>query len=169
MTTFRNWDWGIVECGQGPDDYFFATFAPSDANRLATLVRRHPLPGFRYYQYIDGWCSLHRHVSTHDLYLDVDSYPKVKENIWKAGQHNIWYYDSIAVCGSDLTIERGLGGLPEYGPIETTLLVALAQSAELTWDKWKVSHAGDGYRSGDVAQGTTAAELLSYLSGDPNP
>jgi hypothetical protein len=48
MLKQRNWFWKIEESGQGPDYFLKASFAPDDAECLAELVCKHPLPGFVY-------------------------------------------------------------------------------------------------------------------------
>lgn len=160
----RDWFSQIQAAAQGPDWYFFATFTPADAERLADHVRQHPLPGFAPYRVNEGPCVRHRHRSTYDLYVDQGNYPRLVANFEGDSPQNIWTYHLIEICGHDLTIARGYGGYPgSHGATETTLILALARTPDLTLTDWKIGYAGEGYPTGHVATGTTAAELLAYL------
>ncbi len=81
MSKFHNWFWEIKECGQGPHYYFSATFAPSDAERLAALVRQHPLSGFEHCYFvgklINAPCGNSNTPGSYDLYVDQSNYAEV--------------------------------------------------------------------------------------------
>lgn len=47
MSKVRDWYWKIG--GRGPDYYFHASFRRSDAEHLASLLRKHTPKGFRAY------------------------------------------------------------------------------------------------------------------------
>lgn len=160
----RNWFWQLQAAQHGPDWFFSATFAPTDATQLAARIRQHPLAGLRHYRVTNGPCRQHQHTSTYDLYADQANYAALKANFESDTPQNIWIYHAIEVCGSDLRIERGYGGYPDlYDVTETDLIVMLAHATDLTLLKWDVGYSGDGYPTGSVATGTTAIELLAYL------
>jgi hypothetical protein len=160
----RDWFWQLQTTGQGPDWFLFATFAPATTDRLLTVVRQHPLPGFASYHVSNGPCSRHHHDSTYELYIDQRNYEQVVQSFNGRPSQNIWIYHTIAVCGNDLTLERGYGGYPGmHGATETSLIVMLAAAPELTLVDWSVAYGGDGYSSGQLASGTSAPELLAYL------
>jgi hypothetical protein len=159
----RNWFWEIEKNQSGPDYLFLANFNPTQGQRLAELVRQQPLPGFKYYRAIDRRCWLHNHKAVYDLYIDEDSYQQLVAQIEGRKVGNIWIYDSIAVCGSDLKIERGYGGGSVGGDAETNLIVKLLQIPDLTLVKWAIMYGGNGYEYKDLDAGTRAVELLNYL------
>lgn len=141
-----NWFWEIELNRSGPDYLFFATFKPAEALQLAELVSQHSLPGFKHY----------------DLYIDEYHYEQVVANIENKNPGNVWIYNIITVCGSDLKIERGYGGAKE-GEVETDLIIKLSQSPNLTMIKWAVVYGGNGYDYTYIATGISTAELLDYL------
>jgi len=53
---FRDWWWELRKRGYGPHYYFLATFDPSGEDRIAEIVREHPVPGIIW--------------ATHQLYMD---------------------------------------------------------------------------------------------------
>lgn len=159
----RNWFWEIEKNQSGPDYLFLADFHPTQSQRLAELVRQHPLPGFKYYRAIDRPCWLHDHNATYDLYIEEDRYQQILAQIEGRKVGNIWIYALIAVCGSDLKIERGYGGGSLSGDGETDLIVELLQIPDLTIVKWAIMYGGNGYEYKDMATGTSAVELLDYL------
>ena len=75
---------------------------------------------------------------------------------------NIWIYNIITVCGSDLKIERGYGGSVR-GEVETDLIVKLLNSPNLTMIKWEVTYGGNGYNYIQMANGVSRSQLLDYL------
>ncbi|MBW4621626.1 MAG: hypothetical protein KME17_19970 [Cyanosarcina radialis HA8281-LM2] len=159
----RNWFWEIEANQTGPDYLFFADFNPNQAQRLAELVRQHPLPGFKYYRAIDRLCELHHHKATYDLYIDEYCYESIVAQIEGKKVGNVWIYDLITVCGADLKIQRGYGGGSLGGDVETDLIVKLLQAEDLAIAKWEIIYGGVGYDYKDMATGTSAVELLDYL------
>jgi hypothetical protein len=163
----RDWFWQLAAASQGPDWLFAAAFAPDDATRLAELARRHELPGFAYQRIADRPCRVHPQPHAYDLYVDAGNAAALTKNIAGSESRNIWVYHTIEVCGPQITIERGYGGYPDaHGATETGLIGTLAQAPELTLVRWEVGYGGQGYPSGQVASGATAAELLGYLRSD---
>ena len=162
----RDWFWQIQAAQQGPDWYFFATFIPTDAERLAAWVRQQPLPGFSRCQVNQGPLARQPPGPTCDLYVDQGNHARLVANLEESRPQNIWIFHTIEICGPDLTITRGYGGYPSaHGATETELIVALAQMSELTWVDWKVVYGGEGYPAVHLATGTTNIELLAYLRG----
>ncbi len=157
-----NWFWEVELNRTGPDYLFFATFKPTDAPQLAELVRKHSLPGFKHYRATNSPCWLHNHNATYDLYIDEYHYEQMVANIEGKNPGNVWIYNIITVCESDLKIERGYGG-SVGGEVETDFIVKLSQSPNLTMVKWAVVYGGDGYNYTNMATGTSTAELLDYL------
>ena len=105
MGTFQDWFWEIKECGQGPHYYFSATFAPSDAERLAALVRQYPLSGFEHCHFvgklINAPCGDCNSPSSYDLYVDQSNYAEVILGIQRdepivTVAHCVWQI--IGVC-----------------------------------------------------------------------
>ncbi|RCJ35625.1 hypothetical protein A6769_18430 [Nostoc punctiforme NIES-2108] len=74
MAIFQDWFWEIQECGQVPHYYFSASFASSDAERLAALVRQYPLSGFEHCHFVDKLinapCGNSNTPGSYDLYVD---------------------------------------------------------------------------------------------------
>ena len=106
----RDWFWQLQASGQGPDWFFYASFAADDAGLLAALVAQQPLPGFARHQAMDGLCARHGHRSAHDVYIDQHNAAALAANLAGVRPQNIWIYHTIEVCGADLTLERGYGG-----------------------------------------------------------
>lgn len=175
VSKFQDWFWEIQECGQGPHYYFSATFAPSDAKRLAALVRQHPLSGFERCHFvgklINAPCGDCNTPGSYDLYVDQSNYAEVMSGIQRdepivTVAHCVWQI--IGVCDRNFGIESGYGGITgTENQTDTSLLVALAQSPELTLVDWRVVSGGDGYASVFFRTGTSAAELLAYLQMQP--
>ena len=160
----HDWFWQLEAAGHGPDWFFFATFTPSTTDGVAVVIRQHPLPGFAYYHVSNGPCSRHHHHSTYDLYVDQHNYDQLVQSFAGRQIQNRWIYHTIAVCGNDVTLERGYGGYPGmHGPAETSLIETLAAARELTLVDWKVAYGGDGYTQRQLTSGATATELLAYL------
>lgn len=157
-----NWFWEIELHRTGPDYLFFATFELTEAPQLASLVRQHTLPGFKYYRATNCFCWLHNHSANYDLYIDEYHYEQMVANIEGKGAENVWIYNTIAVCGSDLKIERGYGG-SVGGEVETDLIIKLSHSPNLTMVKWAVVYGGNGYNYTQMANGMREAQLLDYL------
>ena len=105
--------WEIEECGQAPHYYFSATFAPSDAERLATLVRQHPLSGFEHSHFvgnlINAPCGDANCQGSYDLYVDQSNYAEVMSGIQRDESiitvaHCIWQI--IDVCDRNFGYPR---------------------------------------------------------------
>ncbi|MEH2025352.1 MAG: hypothetical protein V7K62_17500 [Nostoc sp.] len=118
MSIFQDWFWEIKECGQGTDYYFSASFAPSDAERLAALVRQHPLCGFEHCHFvgklINAPCKDANTQGSYDLYVDQSNYAEVMLGIQRdepivTVAHCIWQI--IGVCDRKFGIECGYGGI----------------------------------------------------------
>ncbi|MEC4884808.1 MAG: hypothetical protein SAL70_26325 [Scytonema sp. PMC 1070.18] len=171
MSPFQNWFWEIERCRQGPDYYFNASFAPSDAERLADVIRQHPLPDFLHYRFVGNLtnapCGKSNEHGSYDLYIDRNNYAEVISGLISDQPriqcaHCIW--DIICVCGCFVAIECGYGGvLGTHNQAETSLIVALAQSKQVTLQYWGVVSGGDGYGPVYFRTGTSATELLTYL------
>ncbi|BBD67341.1 hypothetical protein NIES4072_53650 [Nostoc commune NIES-4072] len=62
---------------QTDPQFFNATFAPSDAERLAALVRQHPLSGFEHFHFvgnlINAPCGDANYQGSYDLYVDLQN------------------------------------------------------------------------------------------------
>ncbi len=157
MIKARDWFWKIKEIGQGPDYIFIATFDPSDAERLAKTVCQHLPPGF---VRNENFINLHKRGSCliYESYLDQHTHDRLTAMPDSAKRENIWYNGEIEVRDNQLIIENILAG-GMYG--ETELIIAIAQSPDLTMQEWKVAYSG--YAWGKVAGGTSAASLLDYL------
>jgi hypothetical protein len=156
MLKQRNWFWEIEESGQGPDYFLTATFAPANAERLAELVRTHPLPGFVYDRdrvmenpYRRGKCKLYEAFYT-------EHYFQVKGDTFTCSL--------IEICDNQLRLECGYGG-HKSGPVvakaETDLVLSLAASSEISLIEWQLGYCGDYY--GVLASGTSSSELRDYL------
>ncbi|MBE9001703.1 hypothetical protein IQ274_26715 [Nostoc sp. LEGE 12447] len=175
MGIFQDWFWEINECGQGPHYYFNATFAPSDAKRLAALVRQHPLLGFEHCNFvgklINAPCGDANTPGSYDLYVDQSNYAEVMSGIQRdepivTVAHYVWQI--IGVCDRKFGIECGYGGITgTHNQADTSLIMTLAQSPELTLVDWRVVSGGDGYSSVFFRTGKSAAELLAYLQMRP--
>jgi hypothetical protein len=159
----RNWFWEIEKTQNGPDYLFRAEFNPTQGQRLAELVRQHPLPGFKYYRAVNRPCWLHDRKATYDLYIDEHHHQEIVRQIEGRKAGNVWIYNAIAVCGSDLKIERGYGGGSTEGEVETDLIVKLLQVPDLAIVKWAITYGGSLYNYNSMATGTSAVELLDYL------
>ncbi|MEC4813783.1 MAG: hypothetical protein SAK29_11015 [Scytonema sp. PMC 1069.18] len=171
MSPFQNWFWEIERCCQGPDYYFNASFAPSDAERLAAVIQQHPLPDFLHYHFVGNLtnspCGNSHEPESYDLYVDRSNYAEVISGL-KRDKPQITYahcmWNIICVCGCQLGIERGYGGIiGTHNQDETSLIVAIAQSKEVTFFHWSVVSGGDGYGPVYFRTGTSATELLTYL------
>ncbi|MEO0457619.1 MAG: hypothetical protein AAF152_13715 [Cyanobacteria bacterium P01_A01_bin.114] len=157
----REWFWKIEQLRQGPDYYFCATFEPTDAVNLAAIVRQNLPASFVHNETFVDAHDQQKHV-IYDAYLDKRAYDKLVA-MEKGGEpQNIWFLGSIKVRDHELFVSHMLAGV-EYG--ETDLIVAIAQSPNLTLRKWRVSYGGDGYASGEAASGASTTELLEYLGG----
>ncbi|MGI8504602.1 MAG: hypothetical protein ACR2LR_26255 [Hassallia sp.] len=172
MSKFQNWFWEIQECGQGPHYYFNATFALSDAECLVALVRQHSLSGFVHCQFvgnlINAPCGHGNYQGAYDLYIDQYNYSEDFISLLESGKHRITCLHSqwniIGVCGNELGIECGYGGVTStHNEIGTSLIVAIAQSSEVTLVDWQVNSGGEGYEPVAFGIGKSATELLAHL------
>ena len=159
MNKQRSWFWQIKEMGNGPDYFFCATFDKSDAERLAVLVRHH-LPSI-YVHDAERVFSGNAHFSdcvVCEHYCDQHTYNRALQMKKIGIQQNIYYFADIQVCDHQLAIYHGLsGGMYD----DTTLVIALAQSPDLTLNEWKLGY--NGYSLCEVARGTNALSLFAYL------
>lgn len=155
MRRQRDWFWRIKAIGQGPDYVFIATFAQANAENLAKLVQRH-LPHGHVYEEdsVNHQYKCERYAS----YIDTYTHKRLMDMRENGKRENFYYYGEITVCDHNLTIQHVLSG-GAYGG--TDLILALAQSTELTLHEWKVAY--NGYSWGEVAKGTTSEELIDYL------
>jgi hypothetical protein len=161
MSKLRDWYWKIE--GRGPDYYFRASFRPSDAEHLASLLRQHPPKGFKLYQ--AGASRLNQTASICDYYFEKYRYEQmVAAHEGRLGK-NIYTYELIRVCEHELKIERAFGGAEGDGQNASEMLLILAQSPGLNWIQWEVSFAGGGYHGGTAATGNTGSDLILYLTG----
>lgn len=171
MSTIRDWFWAIEATGQGPYYYFTATFAESDAERLAARIKQHPLPGFGHCHFVGSLigapCGTPSYHGPYDLYIDQSNHATLAEGLAStpprlAVAHAIWHL--LGVCGSEFGIECAYGGLDQQDTqAENALIAMLAQSADLTLVHWQIFSGGDGYAACFVQSGRSAAELLAYL------
>jgi hypothetical protein len=159
MSKQRNWFWQIEEMGNGPDYFFCATFDKSDTEHLAALVRQH-LPSI-YVQNTEQVFPGKAHCSgctVYESYCDQHTYDRALQMKQSGRQESIYYYAEIQVCDHQLCIDHVLsGGIYD----DTALVIALAQSSDLTLNEWTIGYKG--YSSGEVARGTSALSLLAYL------
>lgn len=172
MSTIKNWFWEIQECRQGPHYYFNATFALSDAECLVALVRQHSLSGFVHCQFvgnlINAPCGRCNYQGAYDLYIDQYNYSENFISRLESGKYTITCLHSqwniIGVCGNELAIEYGSGGITDtHNETGTSLIVAIAQSPEVTLVDWQVNSGGEGYQPVGFGIGKSATELLAYL------
>ena len=172
MSRFKNWFWEIQESRQGPHYYFNATFALSDTERLVALVRQYSLSGFVYCQFvgnlINAPCKCWNYQGAIDLYIDQYNYSENIISPLESGEHTITCLHSqwniIGVCGNELGIECGYGGITStHNEIGTSLIIAIAQSPEVTLVDWQVNSGGEGYQPVSFGIGKSATELLAYL------
>jgi hypothetical protein len=116
MSAFRDWFWEIKETGQGPNYYFSATFAASDAECLTSLVRQYPLAGFRHCHFVGNLigapCGSHDYHGAYDLYVDDSNHAKLASSL-KGEKPSItvahWTWHIIGVCGHELGIDCAYG------------------------------------------------------------
>lgn len=148
----------------GPDDFFIVSVAPSQAQTLAGAVRGFPLQHFVHHPLHEQPCQIHQRACTYDIYIDTWNAQRMIENIVGRARRNIWIYESIAVCGETLMVERGYGGYgPEFLAEENALLRMLARLPQLEIRSWKYINGGDGYSYTDLDSGSSGAELLEHL------
>ncbi len=163
MIKSREWFWQIQEMGQGPDFVFIATFAPSDVEQLAAVVRNNLPHGFiRNQDFMDSHSRGESKV--YDSYLDQHTHNRLVSMQAHGAQESIWYYGHIEVRDHQLMVQEILAG-GMYGG--TSLIIAVAQSPNVMMQSWKVAY--DGYSWGEVAQGTSASSLLDYLQFSDEP
>ena len=159
MSKQRSWFWQIEEIGNGPNYFFYATFDKSDAERLPILVRQH-LPSIYVYTE-EGFFPGNAHFSdcvVYERYCDQHTYDRALQMKKSGIQESIYYYAEIQVCDHQLFIDHVLsGGIYD----DTALVIALAQSPDLTLNEWKVGY--NGYSWGEVARGASSLSLLAYL------
>jgi hypothetical protein len=157
MSKHRSWFWQIEEMGQGPDYVFIATFAESDAERLAAIAHRH-LPSSYVYNSDFIHSERCRDCKVYASYLDRHTYDRLTQMKKSRKQENIYYSGEIEVCDRQFYIENVLaGGMYD----ETDLVIALAKAPDLTLQEWIVAY--NGYSWGEIMRGLNAAELLAYL------
>lgn len=151
----REWYWEVQQRGQGPDYFFVGRFDPSTVDRLGEVVHQN-MPTTYVHNTRFSVSTRNRGCRSYTCYVDEHTYTRLASRRWWQGE-NIYYYGVIEVCDNELVFENVLG--VSYG--ETPLLVAVARSTDVVWQGWTIGYSG--YSSGDVATGTSAAELLEYL------
>ena len=155
MSKRRDWFWEIRAMGQGPDFHFLAEFEPSDAERLAAIVREQLPSGYRRNDDLD---HLRGASGFYDCYIDQHTLDRLSLMRESGVEESIWYHGEVEVRDNQFFANIFLTG-SGYG--ETDLIAALTQSSELSLRYWRVAYGG--YSWAEVASGTTAAELWNYL------
>jgi hypothetical protein len=159
MMKNREWFWEIEEMKKGPDFVFLATFAPSDAEKLARLVADHLPSGFIENKEFSQFQNA-GDVKVYHSYLDEHTYHRLIEMQETGNKENIWYYGEIEIRDHVLTIQQVLaGGMYK----ETPLIVALAQACNLTWQEWRIIYGDSSWGWSEAARGNDASSLLDYL------
>ncbi len=158
MRKQRDWFWQIKETGQGPDYFLSATFGPSNAERLVAIVPQHLPAGFVPDE--EFFVAQNRaKYRIYDCYIDQHSYNRLVALQEKGDELFLSYYGTIEVRDHELLISHYCGFYYDEGE----LVMAIAESSDLTLQEWKVTYGGNLYAWGEVAGGTSAEELLDYL------
>jgi hypothetical protein len=165
MADRKPWCWEASRSGQGPNWLFIAQVDAASEAALAQLTATAALPGYSLVESGPAYCEQHQAVCGRQVFIDTANARAYADNLRAdKSQKNIWIYNTIEIHRGSIAIECGYGGRGEaYNEAESSFLLDLLASPEITLQSWSVMAGGDGYDYTTLRRGESLEQLKSYL------
>lgn len=155
MSVHKLWCWEAMN--HGPDWVFSAQITPESAEALELFAKQSTLQDYTYCTE-KNFCQYHQQTCQHHIFIDSSNFDNFRN------QKNLWIFNMVHIHKDIIEIECGYGGRGEpYNRIETSLLLDIFTSLQITLHHWKVVIGGNFYDYKTLREGNGLKSLTDYL------
>ena len=155
MSVHKLWCWEAID--HGPDWIFWAHVTPESIKALGHFAKLSTLQDYSYCTE-KKFCHHHQQTCQHHIFIDSSNFDNFRS------QKNLWIFNMVHIHKDIIEIECGYGGRGEpYNRIETSLLLDIFTSQQITLHYWKVIIGGNFYDYKTLREGNDLKSLTDYL------
>ncbi len=155
MSVHKLWCWEAID--HGPDWVFWAQVTPESIKALENFANRSTLQDYSYYIEKE-LCHHHQQTCQNHIFIDTSNFDDFRS------EKNLLIFNVIRIHKDTIEIVCGYGGRGEtYNRIETSLLLDIFNSSQITLHYWKVIVGGNFYEYKTLHEGRDLRSLTGYL------
>ncbi|MFN8381528.1 MAG: hypothetical protein U0V02_06295 [Anaerolineales bacterium] len=155
MSECKLWCWEAMD--HGPDWVFSAHVTPESTEALEHFAKQSILQDYVYCAE-EKFCHHHHQTCQNHIFIDSSNFDDFRS------QRNLWIFNMFHIHKDIIEIVCGYGGRGGiYNRVETSLLLNIFTSPQITLHNWKVIIGGNFYDYKTLSEGKDLKSLTDYL------